>query len=99
MLKNYLGEKMKTESNNIFFIINSTELNREVAWEWKDQKKQFFQTWVPTEDDIVLIDELTPDERDIIKAEIMHEIEPELREERLRRNKQAKERRKANVSK
>ena len=87
---------MKTESNNIFFIINSTELNREVAWEWKDQKKQFFQTWVPTEADIVLIDELTPDEREIIKAEIMHEIEPELREERLRRNKQAKERRKAN---
>ena len=88
---------MKTESNNIFFIINSTELNREVAWEWKDQKKQFFKTWVPTEDDIVLIDELTPDEREIIKAEIMHEIEPELREERLRRNKQARERRKANV--
>ena len=87
---------MKTERNSIFFIINSTELNREVAWEWKDQKKQFFQTWVPTEDDIVLIDELTPDEREIIKAEIMHEIEPELREERLRRNKQAKERRKAN---
>ncbi len=90
---------MKTESNNIYFIINSTELNREVAWEWKDQKKQFFQTWVPTEADIVLIDELTPDEREIIKAEIMHEIEPELREERLRRNKQAKQRRKANVSK
>ena len=90
---------MKSESNNIFFIINSTELNREVAWEWKDQKKQFFQTWVPTEADIVLIDELTPDEREIIKAEIMHEIEPELREERLRRNKQAKQRRKANVSK
>ena len=84
---------MKTERNSIFFIINSTELNREVAWEWKDQKKQFFQTWVPTEADIVLIDELTPDEREIIKAEIMHEIEPELREERLRRNKQAKERR------
>ena len=90
---------MKTESNRIFFIINSTELNREVAWEWKDQKKQFFQTWVPTEANIVLIDELTPDEREIIKAEIMHEIEPELREERLRRNKQAKQRRKANVSK
>ena len=87
---------MKTKSNSIYFIINSTELNREVAWEWQDQKKQFFQTWVPTEDDIVLIDELTPDEREIIKAEIMHEIEPELREERLRRNKQAKERRKAN---
>ena len=90
---------MKTESNSIYFIINSTELNREVAWEWQDQKKQFFQTWVPTEDEIVLIDELTPDEREIIKAEIMHEIEPELREERLRRNKQAKQRRKANVSK
>ena len=90
---------MKTESNNIYFIINSEALKREVAWEWKDQKKQFFQTWVPTEDDIVLIDELTPDEREIIKAEIMHEIEPELREERLRRNKQAKQRRKANVSK
>ena len=88
---------MKTQKNNIFFIIDSSELNREVAWEWKDQKKQFFKTWVPTEDDIVLIDELTPDEREIIKAEIMHEIEPELREERLRRNKQARERRKANV--
>ena len=34
---------MKTESNNIYFIINSAELNQEVAWEWKDQKKQFFQ--------------------------------------------------------
>ncbi len=34
---------MKTESNNIFFVINSTELNREVAWEWKDQKKQFLR--------------------------------------------------------
>ena len=90
---------MKTESNSIYFIINSEELKREVAWEWRDQKKQFFQTWVPTEADIVLIDELTPDEREIIKAEIMHEIEPELREERLRRNKQAKQRRKANVSK
>ena len=90
---------MKTESNNIYFIINSEELKREVAWEWQDQKKQFFQTWVPTEADIVLIDELTPDEREIIKAEIMHELEPELREERLRRNKQAKQRRKANVSK
>ena len=90
---------MKTKSNNIYFNINSTELNREVAWECQDQKKQFFQTWVPTEDDIVLIDELTPDEREIIKAEIMHEIAPELREERLRRNTQAKQRRKANVSK
>jgi hypothetical protein len=84
---------MKTESNNIYFIINSKELKREVAWEWQDQKKQFFQTWVPTEADIVLIDELMPDERALVKAEIMHELEPELREERLRRNKKARERR------
>ena len=82
-------------SNILYFCIQSTELNKEIAWYWKDQKKQFFKTWIPTEDDIALLDELNPDEAALVKAEIMHELEPELREERLRVNKLAKERRDA----
>lgn len=77
----------------IYFCIQSTELNREIAWEWKDQKKQFFKTWIPTIDDIVLIDELNPEDREIVKHEIMREIEPELIRDRELRNKKAKERR------
>lgn len=77
----------------IYFCIQSTELDREVAWEWKDQKKQFFKTWIPTIDDIVLIDELNPEDREIVKHEIMREIEPELIRDRERRNQRARERR------
>lgn len=84
-------------NNNIYFCIASDELGKEIAWSWKekDQKKQFFKTWIPSEDDIQIIDEVTPDERDLVIAEIMHEIEPELRDIKLQRNKQAKERRNA----
>jgi len=83
-------------NNNIYFCIASDELGREIAWQWKDQKKQFFKTWIPSgETDIQIIDEVTPDEKALVIAEIMHEIEPELRDIRLQRNKQAKERRNA----
>ena len=82
--------------NNIYFCIASDELGREIAWQWKDQKKQFFKTWIPSgETDIQIIDEVTPDEKALVIAEIMHEIEPELRDIKLQRNKQAKERRNA----
>ena len=82
--------------NKIYFCIASDELGREIAWQWKDQKKQFFKTWIPSgETDIQIIDEVTPDEKALVIAEIMHEIEPELRDIRLQRNKQAKERRNA----
>jgi len=81
--------------NNIYFCIASDELGREIAWQWKDQKKQFFKTWIPVEDDIEIIDEVTPDNKALVIAEIMHEIQPELRDIRLQRNKQAKERRNA----
>lgn len=79
--------------NNIYFCIDSDELGREVAWQWRDQKSQFFKIWIPKEEDILIIDELTPDERDLVIAEIMHEIEPELRQVRINRNNQAKLRR------
>lgn len=79
--------------NNIYFCIDSDELGREVAWQWRDQKSQFFKIWIPKEKDILIIDELTPDERDLVIAEIMHEIEPELRQVRINRNNQAKLRR------
>ena len=83
-------------NNNIYFCIASDELGREIAWQWKDQKKQFFKTWIPSgETDIQIIDEVTPDEKALVIAEIMHEIEPELRDIKLQRNKQAKERRNA----
>ena len=82
--------------NNIYFCIASDELGREIAWQWKDQNKQFFKTWIPSgETDIQIIDEVTPDEKALVIAEIMHEIEPELRDIKLQRNKQAKERRNA----
>ena len=83
--------------NKIFFCIQSTELNKEIAWCWKDQKKQFFKTWVPTINDILLIDELDPEDREIVKHEIMREIEPELIRDRELRNKRARERRENNV--
>jgi hypothetical protein len=83
-------------NNNIYFCIASDELGREIAWQWKDQKKQFFKTWIPSgETDIQIIDEVTPDEKALVIAEIMHELEPELRDIRLQRNKQARERRNA----
>jgi hypothetical protein len=83
-------------NNNIYFCIASDELGREIAWQWKDQKKQFFKTWIPSgETDIEIIDEVTPDEKALVIAEIMHELEPELRDIRLQRNKQARERRNA----
>tara|TARA_S200002703_G_scaffold15288_1_gene13067 strand:+ start:527 stop:787 length:261 start_codon:yes stop_codon:yes gene_type:complete len=82
--------------NNIYFCIASDELGREIAWQWKDQNKQFFKTWIPSgETDIQIIDEVTPDEKALVIAEIMHEIQPELKDIRLQRNKQAKERRNA----
>ncbi len=77
----------------IYFCIQSTELDREVAWEWKDQKKQFFKTWTPTIVYIALLDELNPEDREIVKHEIMREIEPELIRDRELRNKRARERR------
>ena len=82
-------------NNNIYFCIASDELGLEVAWQWRDEQKQFFKSWIPKASDIFIIDELSEDDRERVKAEIMHEIEPELREERLRQNKQAKERRNA----
>lgn len=82
-------------NNNIYFCIASDELGREIFWQWKDQKKQFFKTWIPSEDDIQIIDEVTPYKKDLVIAEIMHQIEPELRDIRLQRNKQARERRNA----
>jgi len=83
-------------NNNIYFCIASDELGREIAWQWKDQKKQFFKTWIPSgETDIQIIDSVTPDEKALVIAEIMHEIQPELRDIRLQRNKQARERRNA----
>ena len=81
--------------NNIYFCIASDELGREIAWSWKDQKKQFFKTWIPSGDDIQIIDEVTPDEKALVIAEIMHEIALELKDIKLQRNKQAKERRNA----
>ena len=83
-------------NNNIYFCIASDELGREIAWQWKDQKKQFFKTWIPSgETDIQIIDEVTPDEKALVIAEIMHEIALELKDIKLQRNKQAKERRNA----
>ena len=83
-------------NNNIYFCIASDELGREIAWSWKDQKSQFFKSWIPSgETDIQIIDQVTLHEKALVIAEIMHEIEPELRDIRLQRNKQAKERRNA----
>ena len=82
-------------NNNIYFCIASDELGREIAWKWRDQKQQFFKLWIPTEEDIEIIDTVTSNEKALVIAEIMHEIEPELRDIRLQRNKQAKERRNA----
>ena len=81
-------------NNNIYFCIASDSINKEIAWKWRDQKQQFFKLWIPTEEDIEIIDTVTSDEKALVVAEIMHEIEPELRDIKINRNKKARQRRK-----
>ena len=75
------------------FQIDSEEYGT-INWKYKDQKKQWYQTWQPKAKDIIIINNnLTSENRSAIVAELMVDIERDNRITKDRNNKLAKERR------
>ncbi len=48
-----------------------------VQWEWKDKKKQFYETWLPKAKDINIITKVSDDVKKKAIREIMVAVEEE----------------------
>tara|TARA_R100000995_G_scaffold75402_2_gene44731 strand:- start:2639 stop:2881 length:243 start_codon:yes stop_codon:yes gene_type:complete len=67
---------------------------KDVRWEWKDKVKQFWETWRPTEKQVVILDDVDDVTKRKAVASIMVGVEEENEMVREKINRQAKERRK-----
>ncbi len=66
---------------------------KDVRWEWKDKVKQFWETWRPTEKQVVILDDVDDVTKRKAVASIMVGVEEENEMVREKINRQAKERR------
>ena len=64
-----------------------------IKWSWKDQEKQWHQTWQPKRGDIVIHTKLSDEDKKAVLDEFMVEVEKDNQLIKDRANKLARERR------
>ena len=64
---------------------------KDVRWEWKDKVKQFWETWRPTEKQVVILDDVDDVTKRKAVASIMVGVEEENEMVREKINRQAKD--------
>jgi len=64
-----------------------------IKWSWKDQEKQWHQTWQPKRGDIVINTKLSDEDKKAVLDEFMLEVDRMNQDTKDRANKMARDRR------
>jgi len=65
----------------------------EIKWQWADQRKQFWEDWIPKDKDLIIHTQLSADHEQLFRDAFWEDMEDEIRNTKDSLNFRARQRR------
>ena len=75
-----------------YYIHARPELG-EIKWQWSDQRKQFWEDWIPKDKDLIIHTKLSADHEQLFRDAFWQDMEDEIRNTKDSLNFRARQRR------